>query len=139
MSSNANDFNQQIITEFRANGGKVGGPFADGHLLLLTTTGTKSGQPRTIPLGYLPGEDRVIIVASYNGAPNNPDWYHNLVANPTVTVEVGDEKFQAQATVLEGEERERLWNRLAAQMPFLTEHQQRTTRQIPLVALERAG
>lgn len=137
MSSNPNDFNQQIITEFRANGGKVGGPFADGHLLLLTTTGAKSGQPRTIPLGYPPNEDRIIVIASYNGAPNNPDWYHNLVAHPTVTVEVGTEKFQAQAVVIEGEERERVWNRLAEQMPFLAEHQRKTTRLIPLVALDR--
>lgn len=138
MSSNPNDFNQKIITEFRANGGKVSGPFAGGHLLLLTTTGARSGQPRTIPLGYPPDEDRIIVIASYNGAPRHPDWYHNLVANPTATVEIGADKFQARAMVIEGEERERLWNRLAEQMPFLAEHQRKTTRQIPLVALERA-
>lgn len=137
MSSNPNDFNQQIITEFRANGGKVGGPFAGGHLLLLTTTGARSGQPRTIPLGYATDGNRIVIIASYNGAPSHPDWYHNLVANPTATVEMGTEKFQARAMVIEGEERERLWNRLAEQMPFLVEHQRKTTRQIPLVALER--
>ncbi|MGI8855393.1 MAG: nitroreductase family deazaflavin-dependent oxidoreductase [Thermomicrobiales bacterium] len=139
MSSNTNDFNQQIITEFRANGGKVGGPFADGHLLLLTTTGARSGKPRTIPLGYPPDEDRIIIIASYNGAPNHPDWYHNLVAHPEAIVEVGAERFPVRAMVIEGEEREQLWNRLAEQMPFLAEHQQKTTRLIPLVALELIG
>ncbi len=145
MSSDPKDFNQdpkgfnqQIITEFRANGGKVGGPFAGGHLLLLTTTGARSGQPRTIPLGYPPDEDRIIVIASHLGAPSHPDWYHNLVAHPEATVELGSERFRVRAMVIEGEERERLWNRLAEQMSFLVEHQQKTTRQIPLVALERA-
>lgn len=139
MSSNPSDFNQQIIAEFRANGGKVGGQFADGRLLLLTTTGAKSGQPRTSPLGYAADDDRIIVIASYNGAPSHPAWYHNLVAHPEATVEVGSERFQVRATVIEGEERERLWNRLAEQYSFLVEHQRKTTRQIPLVALERAG
>lgn len=139
MSGNANDFNQQIIAEFRANSGKVGGQFANTPLLLLTTTGARSGQPRTTPLGYVADEDRVIIIASYNGAPRHPDWYHNLVAHPEATVEVGSERFRVRAKTIEGEERERLWNRLAARYGFLAEHQRKTTRQIPLVDLERLG
>lgn len=137
MSSNPSDFNQQIIAEFRANGGKVGGQFANGRLLLLTTTGAKSGQLRTSPLGYAADDDRIIVIASYNGAPSHPAWYHNLVAHPEATVELGSERFPVRATVIEGEERERLWNRLTEQYAFLVEHQQKTTRQIPLVSLER--
>lgn len=144
MSSNPSDFNQnpgnfnqQVVAEFRANGGKVGGQFANVPLLLLTTTGARSGQPRTIPLGYPPGEERIIVIASHLGAPSHPDWYHNLVAHPEATVELGSERFPVRAVVIEGEERERLWNRLAGQMSFLAEHQKKTTRQIPLVALER--
>lgn len=139
MSSNPSDFtqtprefNQRVIAEFRANGGKVG-------LLLLTTTGARSGQPHTTPLGHITDDDRIIVIASYLGAPSHPDWYHNLVAHPEATVEVGSERFQVRAMVIEGEERERLWNRLAEQYSFLVEHQRKTTRQIPLVALERVG
>ncbi len=139
MSSNPNDFNQQVIAEFRANGGKVGGPFAGSPMLLLTTTGAKSGQPRTMPLVYTTDGDRIVILASKGGAPTNPDWYHNLVANPTVTVEQGTEKFQARAVVTEGEERERLYDQQAALMPGFAEYQKKTTRQIPVVVLERAN
>lgn len=139
MSSNPKDFNQQVITEFRANGGNVGGRFAGTNLLLLTTTGARSGQLRTTPLAYDSYDHRIIVIASHNGAPHHPDWYLNLVAHPEATVEVGSEQFRVRAIVIEGEERERLWNQVVEQYPFLVEHQQKTTRQIPFVALERIG
>lgn len=132
-----NDFNQSIIEEFRANGGKVGGPFAGAPMLLLTTTGAKSGQPRTTPVVYLPDGDRQVVFASKAGAPTNPDWYHNLVAHPHVSVEVGSERFDADATVLTGEERDRLFAQQAERMPGFREYQDKTSRVIPVVALER--
>lgn len=132
-----NDFNQSLITEFRANGGKVSGQFANAPLMLLTTTGAKSGQPRVNPLVYTTDGDHMVLMASKGGAPTNPDWYHNLLANPIVTVEVGQEQFQARATVAEGAERERLFNQMAQQMPGFAEYQQKTTRQLPMVVLER--
>lgn len=138
MSSNPNDFNQQVIAEFRANGGKVGGPFAGSPMMLLTTTGAKSGQPRTTPLVHTMDGDRIVIIASKGGAPTNPDWYRNLVANPTATVEMGTEKFQVRARVAEGEERQRLYDHQAALMPNFAEYQKKTSRQIPVVILERA-
>ncbi len=132
-----NDYNKQVIAEFRANGGKVGGQFSGGNILLLTTTGAKSGQPRISPLAYTRDGDRIIIIASKGGAPTNPDWYHNLVAHPTVTLEVGTETFDAQASVAEGAERERLYAQVVAQMPGFGEYQRNTTRQIPVVVLTR--
>jgi deazaflavin-dependent oxidoreductase (nitroreductase family) len=132
-----NDFNQSLIEEFRANDGKVTGVFAGRPLLLLTTTGAKSGRPRVSPLVYTTDGDRIVTIASKGGAPTNPDWYHNLVANPTVTVELPGETFQARATVIEGEERQRLYDAQAALMPGFAEYQQKTTRQIPVVVLER--
>jgi deazaflavin-dependent oxidoreductase (nitroreductase family) len=132
-----NDFNQSLIEEFRANDGKVTGVFAGRPLLLLTTTGAKSGRPRVSPLVYTTDGDRIVTIASKGGAPTNPDWYHNLVANPTVTVELPGETFQARATVIEGAERERLYDAQAALMPGFAEYQQKTTRQIPVVVLER--
>jgi deazaflavin-dependent oxidoreductase (nitroreductase family) len=138
MSSNPNDFNQQVIAEFRANGGKVGGPFAGSPMLLLTTTGAKSGQSRTTPLVYTTDGDRIVIIASKGGAPTNPDWYHNLSAHPTATVEMGTETFRARAAVANGAERERLYNQQATLMPGFAEYQKKTTRQIPVVILERA-
>lgn len=135
--SDPNNFNEDIIKEFRANGGKVGGYFANASMLLLTTTGAKSGQPRTNPLVYTTDGDRMIIMASKGGAPTNPAWYHNLVANPIVTVERGTEQFQARATVSEGSERQRLFDQMAGQMPGFAEYQTKTTRQIPVVILER--
>ena len=130
------DFNNNVIEEFRANGGKVGGYFEGRPMLLLTTTGARSGQQRTSPLVYTTDGDRLIIIASKGGAPTNPDWYHNLVATPTVTVEVGSRQYQARATVAEGQERERLFTQMAEQMPGFAEYQQKTTRQIPVVILE---
>ena len=132
-----NDYNRHLIEEFRANGGKVSGQFEHTPLLLLTTVGAKSGQCRTTPLGYMPEGDRLIVIASSGGAPTHPDWYHNLVAHPQVTVEVGTETFDAIAVVAEDEERDRLWTKGVALYPSLAEHQAKTTRQIPVIALSR--
>src|SRR5947209_19395530 len=107
--ANFNNFNQTIIAEFRANDGKVGGMLANMPLLLLTTIGAKSGQPRTTPLAYTTDGDHLVVIASKAGAPTNPDWYHNILANPVVTVEVGNERFQARAVVAEEQERKRLY------------------------------
>ena len=137
--SSFNNFNQTVITEFRGNGGKVGGPFANMSLLLLTTIGAKSGQPRIAPLAYTTDGDHFIIIASKAGAPTNPDWYYNLLANPSVTVEIGQERFQARAAIAEGQERERLYAQMGAQLPQFLEYQQKTSRQIPIVVLERIG
>jgi deazaflavin-dependent oxidoreductase (nitroreductase family) len=126
-----------LIEEFRANDGKVTGVFAGRPLLLLTTTGAKSGQPRVSPLVYTTDGDRIVIIASKGGAPTNPDWYHNVLANPVVTVELPGETFQARATVIEGAERTRLYDAQAALMPGFAEYQQKTTRQIPVIVLER--
>ncbi|HEV7129509.1 MAG TPA: nitroreductase family deazaflavin-dependent oxidoreductase [Ktedonobacterales bacterium] len=128
------NFNQTVIERFRANGGDVGGP---NPLLLLTTTGARSRQSRTTPVAYSLDGDHLIILASKGGAPTHPDWYHNLVANPLVTVELGTERFQAHATVAHGEERERLFAQHAALMPGFAEYQRNTARQIPVVILER--
>ena len=132
-----NDWNQSVIAEFRANGGQVGGRYAGAPLLLLTTTGAKTGRQFTTPLVYGTDGDRLLIFASKNGAPTHPDWYHNLVANPEVTVERGTETFQAHAVVTTGEERDRRYAELTAQAPQFSAHQAKTTRQIPIVALER--
>ncbi|MDQ6695165.1 MAG: nitroreductase family deazaflavin-dependent oxidoreductase [Chloroflexota bacterium] len=133
------NWNENVISEFRSNGGKVGGPFQGGNMLLLTTTGAKSGRQLTSPLMYNTDGDRLLVFASKGGAPTNPDWYHNLVANPQVTVEVGDESFKANAVVLTGEERDRHYNNQASQSPQFADYQKSTTRQIPVVALERIG
>src|SRR6476660_530829 len=101
-------FNRNLIAEFRANGGKVSSIPSNGRLFLLTTIGARSGQPHTVPLGFARDGDRLLTIASDNGAPKAPAWYHNLVANPEVTVEVGAERYQARAIVAEGAERERL-------------------------------
>jgi deazaflavin-dependent oxidoreductase (nitroreductase family) len=139
MNKSFDDYNQDLIAQFRANGGTVTGQFAHSPLLLLTTTGAKSGQPRTTPLVYTRDGDRLVIIASKGGAPTNPDWYHNLVAHPEATVELPGETFQVQATVPQGEERQRLYDQMGAQMPFFHEYQRRATRQIPVVVLERVG
>ena len=130
------NYNQTVIQEFRANGGKVGGPEL---LLLLTTTGARSGQPRTTPVAYSLDGDRLVSLASNGGALANPDWYHNLLANPLVTVELGTGQFQARAVVVEGQERERLFAQHAALMPGFAEYQQKTMRQIPVVLLDRVN
>ncbi len=132
-----NDYNLQLIEEFRASRSKVGGPLDGRPLLLLTTTGAKSGQRRTTPMMYIPAGDCLLVIASNLGAPTHPDWYHNLVAHPDVTVEVGTETFDATAVVTEGEERHQLWTRIVELYPFFAEHQAKTTRQIPVITLQR--
>jgi len=134
---NWDNFNAGIVEDFRANGGKVSGRFAGRPLLLLTTTGARTGLPRVVPLVYTRDGDDFVIIASKGGAPPNPDWYHNLVANPEVTVELGTERFPARARVTEGEERDRLYDAMAAQMPFFADYQRKAERRIPLVVLER--
>jgi deazaflavin-dependent oxidoreductase (nitroreductase family) len=138
---NWNNWNRQITAEFHANAGKVGGAFEGKNLLLLTTTGARSGQRRTVPLVYLPDGDRYIIFASKGGAPANPDWYHNLVAHPQVTVVIGNgselETFDATATVITGEERDQLYARQVQVIPVFAEYQANTIRVIPVIALER--
>ena len=133
----ANDFNQRIIEEFRANAGVVGGPFAGAPMLLLTSTGAKSGRAHTTPLVYLQDGDRIAVFASMGGAPKNPAWYHNVVANSDVTVEVGTEKYQARAVVTSGAERDQLFRKQAALLPTFAEYEKKTTRVIPVVVLER--
>jgi deazaflavin-dependent oxidoreductase (nitroreductase family) len=135
--SGMHEFNRKLIDEFRANGGKVGGQFAKMPVLLLTMTGAKSGKSRTTPLVYSKDGDRIVLIASMGGAPNNPDWYHNLLAHPAVEVEIGAERIPVRATVAKGEERERLFNAQARQMPIFAEYQKKTTRQIPVFVLER--
>ncbi len=135
--SERSEFNRKIIEEFRANGGKVGGMFANAPLLLLTMKGARSGRSYTVPLAYSKDGNRIVVIASMAGAPNNPDWYHNLRSNPAATVELGTERFQARAVITSGEERERLFKQQAAQLPMFAEYQKKTTRQIPVIALER--
>ena len=126
-----NDWNRQLIEEFRANGGKVGGMWEGRPLLLLTTTGAKSGQRRTSPVMYLRDGDRLFIFASKGGAPTNPDWYHNLLAHPDVTIEVGKETYDATATPVTGEERDRIYAQWAQMNPQFGEYQKKTARKIP--------
>lgn len=132
-----NAYNRQLIEQFRASRGQPGGPFEGRPLLLLTATGARSGKPRTTPMMYIPDGDRLLVIASNVGAPTHPDWYRNLLAHPQVTVEVGTEIFDATATVTEGVERQRLWSRIVELYPFFAEHQAKTTRQIPVIALSR--
>ena len=132
-----NDWNAKIIAEFRANAGKVGGPFAGQTLLLLTTTGARTGKRRVSPLVCAQDAERLVIFASRAGGPNNPDWYHNLRANPRVTVELGAETFEAHAVVQEGAERDRLYAEQVKRSPVFGDYQAKTTRQIPVITLER--
>lgn len=132
-----NDFNLGIIKEFRENGGETFGPFKGRPLLLLTTKGAKSGNESTTPLVYSKDGDRYVIIASMGGAPKSPAWYHNIVANPAVTLEVGTEKFSATASIAEEPERTRLYNAQAEMMPAFKDYEQKTTRKIPVVVLTR--
>jgi deazaflavin-dependent oxidoreductase (nitroreductase family) len=134
------DWNQQIIDEFRANDGSVGGRFARRTLLLLHHRGAKTGTERVNPLAYQRvSGDAVAVFASKGGAPTNPDWYHNVVANPDVTVEIGTETFPARARVAEGAEREQIWQRQIRDWPGFAEYDEKTKgiRQIPVLVLER--
>ena len=133
--SDQNEYNRKLIEDFRAN--KGAGPFTGRPLLLLTTIGAKSGLRRTTPMMYVPDGDRLLVIASNAGAPAHPDWYRNLLAHPQATVEVGADTFDASAVVLEGTERQQLWDKIVASYPFFIEHQAKITRQIPVIALER--
>lgn len=131
------DWNKAIIEEFRANGGKVGGQFEGAPLILLNTTGAKSGLPRTNPVMYLPDGDRYAVFASKAGAPSNPDWYYNIVASPEFDVEVGTEKFRVNATVAEEPERTQLYDKMASKYSGFADYQRQTTRVIPVFILSR--
>jgi deazaflavin-dependent oxidoreductase (nitroreductase family) len=133
----SNDWDRQIIETFRANGGNVGGQFAGVPLLLLTTTGAKSGQKRINPLAYLSEGGHIYVFAGNRGAPTNPAWYHNLVAHPDVTVELGTETFAARATIVDGAERDRLGSIQVQKIPSLAELTAKITRKVPVVLLER--
>ncbi|MFT7838700.1 nitroreductase/quinone reductase family protein [Saccharothrix sp. BKS2] len=133
------DFNRQVIEEFRANNGRVGGPFEGGRLVLLTTTGARTGDRHTTPVGYLPDGDRILVIASAGGSPRHPAWFHNLRANPVVQVEDGVFTYDAKAVVLAGAERDAVWARAVEADPGWAEYQAKTTRQIPVVALEQVA
>ena len=128
--------NRKVIEQFRA-GGEIEGMHRE-RLLLLTTTGARTGLTRTTPMMFHPDGDRVLVMASNAGARKPPDWYTNLTANPSVKVEIGDESYAATATVLKGEERERLWADITTANPFFTDHERKAEREIPVVALTRA-
>jgi deazaflavin-dependent oxidoreductase (nitroreductase family) len=131
------DFNPGVIKEFRANAGTAGGIFAGRDLLLLTTTGAKSGESRTSPLLYFIDRDRIFVIASQGGAPKHPGWYHNLIADPDATVEVGSVHYPVRATAAAGAERDRLFAIAVALDPKIGESQEKTTRVIPVVFLDR--
>ena len=129
--------NQAVVKEFRANQGKVGGAMEGMPIVLLTMTGAKTGRTLIRPLCYSRDGDRIVIIASYGGAPKNPPWYHNLVKNPVVTVEVGAEKYKARAAQVSGAERDRLFAAQAKLMPFFNDYQAKTKRSIPVLTLTR--
>jgi deazaflavin-dependent oxidoreductase (nitroreductase family) len=131
------DFNEDIIAEFRANAGRVGGYFEGATLLLLTTTGVRSGQPRTSPLVYREDAGRLLVFGTYGGKDEDPQWYRNLLADPQVTVEVGTETYRATATPLAEEERARQWRAQVAAAPAFGRYETMTTRKFPVVALSR--
>lgn len=133
-----NDFNQQIIDEFRANEGRVGGMFEGSPLVLLTTTGAKSGRSVTTPVMYLADGERYVVIASNAGADHHPAWYHNLRATPEATAEIGTETFGVKAEFVAEEERDRLYARMVAVAPGFAEYEAKTTRRIPVVALHRS-
>ncbi|MET9336858.1 MULTISPECIES: nitroreductase family deazaflavin-dependent oxidoreductase [unclassified Nonomuraea] len=133
------EFNQKIIEEFRANGGQVGGHFQGSSLVLLSTTGARSGKRVTTPVMYLRDGDRIVIIASNAGADNHPAWYHNLLANPDATVELGTETFEAASELIEGAERDRLYAEMVAIAPTFADYEAKTTRRIPVVGLRRAS
>ena len=133
-----NAFNNGVIEEFRANEGKVGGGFAGAPMILITHIGAKSGKEYTSPLVYSMDGDKPVIIASKGGAPDDPQWFRNLVANPDVTVEIGADKYQGRARVAEGDERDRLFSTQAELMPNFAEYATKTTRVIPVVVIERA-
>jgi deazaflavin-dependent oxidoreductase (nitroreductase family) len=137
--ANRGDYNQRIIDEFRANEGNVGGPFEGMRLLLLHTTGAKSGRPRVNPLAYRRDGDHLLVFGTRGGAPKHPAWYHNVRANPRVTVEVGNERFDANARVADADERDRLWDEAKQEIGSFADYESKTERQIPVIVLERAA
>jgi deazaflavin-dependent oxidoreductase (nitroreductase family) len=131
------DYNAQVIAEFRENHGKVGGSFEGAPLLLLHSTGAKSGQERVTPMMYLPDGERFLVFASKGGAPTNPDWYHNLKAHPDATIEVGDETVAVRAEELPRAERDEKYAEQAALYPGFADYEKKTDRVIPVLALTR--
>ena len=131
------DFNAAIIDEFRANGGKVGGQFEGAPLLLLHTTGARSGDERVHPVVYQEVGDDLAVFGSKAGAPTHPAWYHNLVAHPDATIEIGPDTVPVRARVAEGDERDRIWSRQKEIMPGFADYEANTARAIPVVILER--
>jgi deazaflavin-dependent oxidoreductase (nitroreductase family) len=132
-----NDFNANVIKEFRENEGKVGGPFKGANLLLLHTTGAKSGKERVSPMMYFKDGDRYVVIASKAGADTHPDWYHNLVANPDVSIEVGTERFDAHATVASEPERTQLYEKMESISRGFTDYKNKTDRVIPVITLRQ--
>ena len=133
-----NDWNAKVIAEFRENDGRVGGPFEGAPMVLVHHTGAKSGTERVTPLMCMREDDTVYVFASKAGAPDNPDWYHNLVANPDATIEIGAESHvPVRADELEGEERTRVWEAQKQAYPQFAEYEEKTDRTIPVLALRR--
>ncbi len=130
------EFNRSVISEFRANDGVVGGPFAGAPMILVNHRGARSGTVYTAPLVYTRDGDKYVVIASKGGAPEDPQWFRNLVANPDVTVEVGTETISVRARIAEGDERDRLFRAQADAMPNFDEYAKATTREIPVVVLE---
>jgi deazaflavin-dependent oxidoreductase (nitroreductase family) len=130
--------NENIIKEFRENGGTVGGPFAGMKLLLITIKGAKTGTLRTNPLAYSKDGDNYVIIASKGGADTNPDWYHNLTANPNATIEVGSESIDVLASEAKGAERDRLYDAQAELYPGFKDYELKTARKIPVFVLKQA-
>ncbi|GAC1653258.1 MAG: nitroreductase family deazaflavin-dependent oxidoreductase [Candidatus Dormibacteraceae bacterium] len=140
MISNFNEFNVNLIADMRANEGRpTSGPFLGRPVLILTTTGARTGEQRETPLVYFGEGDELQIIASQGGAPSHPAWYHNLVANPKVTVEVNGDRYEAEAVVPTGAEREHRYAAQAQVMPTFAEYQTKTSREIPVVVLKRVG
>ncbi len=137
MSDAVNDFNTTIVDEFHANAGKVGGMFAGVPMLLLHTTGAKSGAARVNPLAYRPHGDAYVIFGSFGGAPAHPSWYHNLVAAPDVEIEVGTDTVPVRARVTTGAERDEIWSAQKRDVPTFADYEAKTDREIPVVILER--
>jgi deazaflavin-dependent oxidoreductase (nitroreductase family) len=137
MVADVSDFNQTIIEEFRSKGGKLSGGFEGAPMLLLHSRGARSGRERVNPMMYQAVGDNFAVFASKAGAPTNPDWYHNLVANPDASVEIGTETIPVHARVLDDAEREPIWSTQKERYPGFAEYEQKTTRQIPVLLLER--
>lgn len=134
------DINRSVIEEYREHGRVLTGQYAGReNLLLLTTIGARTGLERTSPLYYTRDGDRYILIASKGGAPADPDWYRNLVAHPEATIQVGKETLRVHASTAEGRERQRLYDQMAARMPFYAEYQRSVSRQIPVIILEPVG